>query len=78
MPGSGTYLYNSNKTGTKTVIPRVDIAPHGVETPTQGAPLLIGVHVASEPHPINGCEEFSKFINCHQIFFSHLFLIIME
>ena len=27
------YLYNSNKPGTKTLIQRVDTAPHGVETP---------------------------------------------
>ena len=38
--------------GTKTVIPRVDTAPHGVETPTQGTPLLIGVREASGPHPM--------------------------
>ena len=34
------------------VIPRVDTAPHGVETPTQGAPLFIGVREANGPHPI--------------------------
>ena len=28
------YLYNANKPGTKTQIPRVDTAPHGVDTPT--------------------------------------------
>ena len=28
------YLYNSTKLGTKTQIPRVDTAPHGVDTPT--------------------------------------------
>ena len=38
--------------GTKTVIPRVDTAPHGVETPTQGPPLLIEVREASGPHPM--------------------------
>ena len=33
------------------MIPRVDTAPKGVETPTQGTPLLIGVREASGPHP---------------------------
>ena len=37
------YLYNFNKPGTKTVIPRVDTTPLGVETPTLGTPLLMGV-----------------------------------
>ena len=27
------YIYNSDNLGTKTVIPRVETAPHGVETP---------------------------------------------
>ena len=26
-----TYMYNSNITGTKTMVPRVDNAPHGVK-----------------------------------------------
>ena len=45
-------LYISNKPGTKTVIPRVDTAPHGVETPPQGTSLLIGVREASGPYPM--------------------------
>ena len=28
------YIYNFDDSGTKTVIPQVDTAPHGVETPT--------------------------------------------
>ena len=35
-----------------TVIARVDTAPHRVETPTQGTPLLIGVREASGPQPM--------------------------
>ena len=31
------YLYNSDNLGTKAVIPRVETAPHGVETPTPSA-----------------------------------------
>ena len=31
------YTYNSNKTRTKTVAPRVDTAPHVLETPTAPA-----------------------------------------
>ena len=58
------------------MIPRVDIAPHGVETTTQGTPLLIGVREASGPP--NGCKEFRKFITCHQILYSYLFLIIEQ
>ena len=27
------YMFNSDSLGTKTVIPRVETAPHGVETP---------------------------------------------
>ena len=46
-----SYLFYSNKRGTKTVIPRVDTTPHGVETPTQGARLLTGVRDASGPNP---------------------------
>ena len=34
------------------VTPRVETAPHSVETPTQGTPLLIGVREASGPHPM--------------------------
>ena len=30
------YIYNSTS-GTKKVVPRVDTAPHGVETPTPQA-----------------------------------------
>ena len=30
------YIYNANKPETNTVMPRVDTAPHGVETQTQG------------------------------------------
>ena len=54
IPGSEilSYLYNSNKPGTMTVIPRVDTAPHGVETPTKGTPLLNGVREASGPRPL--------------------------
>ena len=53
MPGLEMipYLYNF-KPGTKTVIPRVDTAPHGVETQTQGTQVLIGVRGASGPHPM--------------------------
>ena len=41
-------LYNSKKPGTKTVIPRVDTAPHGVETPIPLAGRrLAGVRGAS-------------------------------
>ena len=38
IPGSETLpnLYSSNQPGAKTVIPQVDTAPTGVETPTQG------------------------------------------
>ena len=36
MPGSEIppYIYNSDNPGTKTVISRVNTAPHGVETST--------------------------------------------
>ena len=51
---------NSNKPGTKTVIPRVDTAPHGVETPTQGTPLLMGVREASGPHPMGARSSASS------------------
>ena len=40
------------QTRTKTVIPRVNTAPHGVQTSTQGTLLLIGVREASGPHPM--------------------------
>ena len=46
------YIYNPNNPGTKTVIPLVDTVKHGVETPSQGTPLLIGVREASGPHPM--------------------------
>ena len=54
IPGSEIlpYLYNSRNPGTQTQIPRIDIASQGVETPTQGTPLLIGVREASGPHPM--------------------------
>ena len=63
MPGSEilSFRYNSNKRGTKTVIPRVDTAPHGVETPTQGTPLLIGVCEASGPHPMGARSSACSF-----------------
>ena len=46
----------------KTVIPRVDTAPHGAETPTQGTPLLIGVREASGSHPM-GVRSSSSSLN---------------
>ena len=33
-----SYMYNSNKPGRKPAIPRVNTAPHGVETPTPLTP----------------------------------------
>ena len=62
-------MYNSTYPGIKTVIPRVDTAPHGVETPTQGTPSLIVFREAIRPHPMNGRKEFSKFMNCQQIMY---------
>ena len=55
------YLYNSKNPETKTVIPPVDTAPHGMETPAQGAPLLIGVREASGPHPMGVRSSASSF-----------------
>ena len=39
IPGSEIppYIYDSDKPGTKTVIPRFETAPHGVESPTPPA-----------------------------------------
>ena len=51
-PINPSIFNNSNKLRTKTVIPRVDTAPHGAETPTQGTLLLIGFRETSEPHPM--------------------------
>ena len=34
------------------VIPRVDTAPHGLNTPTQATPLFFGVREASGSHPM--------------------------
>ena len=44
MPGLkiSLYIYNSNKPGTKPAIPRVDNAPHGVETQTPLAAKDVG------------------------------------
>ena len=35
IPGSEIppYIYNSDNAGTKTVTPRVETAPHGLDTP---------------------------------------------
>ena len=65
---------NSNNPGTKTVIPRVDTAPHGVETPTQGTPLLIGVREAGGPHPMGVRGSASSLTVIKPC--SHLFLIM--
>ena len=55
------YVYDSNYSGTKAVIPSDDTAPYGVETPTAGTPLLAGVREAGGLHPL-GARTFSKFI----------------
>ena len=56
------YRYNSSKLGTNTVIPPIDNAPHGVETPPQGTLLLIGVGEASDPHPMSARSSASSFV----------------
>ena len=60
------------QTGNKTVIPRVDTAPHSMETPTQVRHCRLG-YVKPADHAPNGCK-FIEFINCHQILYTHLFL----
>ena len=52
IPGSEIppYIYNSDNLGTKTLIPPVDPAPHGVETPALLAGRWLGiVHRTSAP-----------------------------
>ena len=56
------FIYNAIESGTKAVIRRDDTAPHGVETPLPGTPLLAGVREAGDPHPIVA-RSFSNFIN---------------
>ena len=42
---------NSNKSGVKRVIPREDIAPYGLQTPTLGAQLWLGAGVREPAVP---------------------------
>ena len=42
-------IYNRNTPGTKTMVHRVDIAPHSVETPTPGIPLLARTRAGGGP-----------------------------
>ena len=41
-PDHNPYIFNSYKPGTKTVVPWVDTAPHGVETPVRTASATWG------------------------------------
>ena len=70
-PGQKSFLhlYNFNNPRTKTEISRVYTAPHGVETLTQGTPLLllIGVREASGLHPIVATSSARNIIKCHRI-----------
>lgn len=52
----------SNKSGTKTEVPRVDNAPHGVEIPIPGTLMLAGVREAGGSLAL-GASRFSKIIN---------------
>ena len=67
------YVYDSNSSGTKAVFPPDDTAPHGVDTPTAGIPLLAGVREAGGLHQL-GARRFSKFV-CHDLIGLILFIV---
>ena len=52
----------THQPGTKTVMPRVDLGPHGEENPKSGMALWAGVREHGGPRPM-GATRFSKFIN---------------
>ena len=74
-PWSGPRIINPSKisttdnSGTKTEIPRVDTASHGVETQKSGY-VIVDWGSWSQRTTSNGCKEFRKFINCHQILYN--------
>ena len=57
------YIYNSNKLGTKTVVPRGNTAPHGVETSTSDSECQ---RHAEMKNPIPGAQILSYIYNSNK------------